>query len=202
MNIKNLYQRAFTLIELLVVISIISLITSIALAALQEAREKAIATKYVQGVLQLRNAFELYKASTGIYPNEGTPGYLNADELNSFLVPTYISSIPEIGDESGALDNFGEPLSFLYSTGFYSNFQPDLWSVYQGGSGDENDYNYILFYTCGGQKINSYIALFYSDRKLNFSKLGYVEDGVLTEDVPYGGPFGDYSIENWYCVSG
>lgn len=73
-------KTGFTLIELLVVISIISLLSSIALTGLSSARAKARDSKKVQTMIQLRTAAELYRTSspTGSYPTTIT-------ELKSFM---------------------------------------------------------------------------------------------------------------------
>lgn len=61
-------KRAFTLIELLVVIAIISLLSSIVIGSLNQARAKSRDSKRVQDLVQLRNALELYKSANGYYP--------------------------------------------------------------------------------------------------------------------------------------
>lgn len=62
---KTIKQKGFTLIELLVVISIISLLSSVVLAAVNSAREKAKINAFQEGVRQFILATELYKADHG-----------------------------------------------------------------------------------------------------------------------------------------
>lgn len=54
-------NKGFTLIELLVVVSIISLLSSIVLASIQDARYKAKLSALKQYAVQIRNAIELYR---------------------------------------------------------------------------------------------------------------------------------------------
>lgn len=67
MNIKS---KGFTLIELLVVISIISLLSSVVLASVNDARDKAKARAFRASVMQFVNALELYRSDKGYYPGE------------------------------------------------------------------------------------------------------------------------------------
>src|ERR1035437_2885741 len=61
-------SAGFTLIELLVVISIIGLLSSIVLVALNSARAKGRDAARVEGLVQVRNALELYLSTYGKYP--------------------------------------------------------------------------------------------------------------------------------------
>jgi prepilin-type N-terminal cleavage/methylation domain-containing protein len=67
MNFKR--SKGFTLIELLVVVAIISLLTSVVLASLQDAKDKANESKMIQTIKQAQNSLELFKTNTGRYPN-------------------------------------------------------------------------------------------------------------------------------------
>jgi len=65
------YKKGFTLIELLVVISIISLLSTVILASLNDARDKTKDKALFESAIQLRNALELYKEDHGgLYPGE------------------------------------------------------------------------------------------------------------------------------------
>ena len=61
-------QKGFTLIELLVVISIIGLLASVVLVALNGARSKARDAKRVMDLKQLQTALEMYYNQYGSYP--------------------------------------------------------------------------------------------------------------------------------------
>ncbi|HEU5114196.1 MAG TPA: type II secretion system protein [Candidatus Paceibacterota bacterium] len=63
-------RRGFTLIELLVVISIISLLSSVVLSALNSARAKARDAKRVSEIGQLKLALEYYYDKYGTYIND------------------------------------------------------------------------------------------------------------------------------------
>ena len=88
-------KKGFTLVELLVVISIISLLTSIVLASLNDARKKARDSARISSVLQVQKALAMYFSDKGGYPgvvqNSDPSG---TKYLTTVLVPGgYISSI-------------------------------------------------------------------------------------------------------------
>ena len=76
--------RGFTLIELLVVIAIIGLLSSVVLASLNTAREKAKVANSIAQVRELRTVVALYMNDTGVAPPDcglnctaSTDPYLN-----------------------------------------------------------------------------------------------------------------------------
>jgi len=71
MNILKLKKaKGFTLVELLVVISIISFLSSIVLASVQSARDKAKAVQIAEDLRQVKIASELYFADNQTYKFE------------------------------------------------------------------------------------------------------------------------------------
>jgi prepilin-type N-terminal cleavage/methylation domain-containing protein len=66
-------QKGFTLIELLVVISIIGLLSTLAVVALNNARLKARDAKRVSDIKQIQTALELYYNDATVYPASLTP---------------------------------------------------------------------------------------------------------------------------------
>jgi prepilin-type N-terminal cleavage/methylation domain-containing protein len=68
MKIFKPSSRGFTLIELLVVISIIGLLSSIILVALNVAKAKARDATRMENIHQIQLALEEYRTSNGVYP--------------------------------------------------------------------------------------------------------------------------------------
>lgn len=67
-------QQGFTLIELLVVIAIIGLLSTLAVVALNNARQKSRDAKRVSDIKQTQTALELYFNDAGGYPDALTIG--------------------------------------------------------------------------------------------------------------------------------
>ena len=90
--------RGFTLIELLVVISIIGVLSTVAMTSLNGARAKARDARRISDVEQIRNALEIYRETYGHYPYNtdddtiehwgGDSGYsLGKDSGDTFIQP-------------------------------------------------------------------------------------------------------------------
>lgn len=76
------FRAGFTLIELLVVISIISLLSSIVMASLSVARTRAQDSKRISGLIQVRNAIELYASENH------NPLYVSTNSTWACFIPS------------------------------------------------------------------------------------------------------------------
>jgi prepilin-type N-terminal cleavage/methylation domain-containing protein len=113
---KYFNQKGFTLIELLVVVAIISLLSSVILASIKDAKDKAEQTAYRVYMSEVIKAAELYRTDSDL--NFLYDNYFSIDEaidtttINRFIQKT---KIPSFFDP----DNWGI-LYFLGSEGTYS----------------------------------------------------------------------------------
>ncbi len=73
---KNMNKKGFTLIELLVVIAIIGLLSTLAVVALGNARQKARDARRLSDLKQLQTALELYYTDQTAYPATLSTGIL------------------------------------------------------------------------------------------------------------------------------
>jgi len=71
---KKATDRGFTLIELLVVIAIIGILSTLAVVALNSARQKSRDSKRVADIKQIQTALELYYSDKHGYPPAPTGG--------------------------------------------------------------------------------------------------------------------------------
>jgi prepilin-type N-terminal cleavage/methylation domain-containing protein len=93
--IKN--KKGFTLIELLVVIAIIGLLSTLAVVALNNARQKSRDAKRVADVKQMQTALELFYNDCGGYPTGAGALLTNtALALNcpGVTLGTYLATVP------------------------------------------------------------------------------------------------------------
>lgn len=105
-------NKGFTLIELLVVVIIIGILSSLGIAALQRAREKALIVTTEARIASLGRDLDRYYADNGRYPPDtGVYGLTGADlcqdstENNSFTLHKFLT-YDQYGD--GELKDAGE----------------------------------------------------------------------------------------------
>jgi prepilin-type N-terminal cleavage/methylation domain-containing protein len=126
MKYKN-KNCGFTLVELLIVISIISLLASIVLASLNNARVNARDTQRISDIRQMRIALELYRNVNGGYPALGgwkQSNDSNWSELQTELAP-YMPKLPidPVNNDWGGPGpwiNLKYNYSYFYNTTFKS----------------------------------------------------------------------------------
>lgn len=104
-------KRGFTLIELLVVIAIIGILSSVVLASLGTARQKARDATRISDMKNIQLALELYYDSLQSYPanSDGASDFDISDaaaatNVEGKLVPTYIPRLPSDPQGAAAAD--------------------------------------------------------------------------------------------------
>ena len=101
-------KKGFTLIELLVVIAIIGLLATLAVVALQNARQKSRDAKRVSDIKQLQTALDLFYSDNTTYPAEAAAvtlgqattdalcggGFVAAGDASCTADATYMDRVP------------------------------------------------------------------------------------------------------------
>ncbi len=90
----NSRTKGFTLIEILVVVAIISLLSSVVLAGVREAKQRAEVNAFVSQLKQVQTALELYRQDYGSYPNV----YQNNQKLGQFSKNILSQYLPELNE--------------------------------------------------------------------------------------------------------
>jgi general secretion pathway protein G len=88
-------QKGFTLIELLVVIAIIGLLSTLAVVALNNARQKSRDAKRISDIKQIQTALELYYNDANGYP--ATADVTEGGDI-TYSGTTYMNIIPSNPD--------------------------------------------------------------------------------------------------------
>ena len=205
---KTSKSKGFTLIELMVVISIIALLSSIVLASVGAAREKAMLTKTVGEMKSLQNAVELYKNQFGKYPGESERlnydddptcnyfcAFFSSGNMDTFFTSElvnrkFISKVPHAPNYPNNCNN-ADCSTKGYILG-YSIIDYDT-DILHKDNISSTDY-----FMCGSEKVKNYFIYFWANnKKLNLPVVGLMQGGsYITYNAALGGVVGTL-----YCIS-
>lgn len=119
------HRAGFTVVELLIVIVVIGILAAITIVAYSGIQSKAKDAQTDSALSQLKGGLELYNANNGFYPNA-----CGADDagcavslLGSYLVPTYISTLPTTSAMIGYVRGSGANTSYAINVDYIA--KPD-----------------------------------------------------------------------------
>ena len=144
-------DKGFTLVELLVVIAIISLLSSVVLASVNEARESAEKTARLQAAKEVQKALEAYHLDGNPYPD----GSGSLDNLQVLVDENYISSLPN-NDSPYAIYYRGPNNDFRYCSDETPEENEYLFSIYWGSTDEVDNFSmpYLKIQFLNGTVIN------------------------------------------------
>lgn len=168
-------KKGFTLIELLVVISIIGLLSSVVLASLNTAREKARDARRITDIRQVQNALEIYHSQFNAYPDFTNHAGLREDSCTNRLAQTgypiagwdsvldelvnanIFSSLPR--DPQHSPGNTSRPLKcYTYTTSTHSNILLQGCRNIETGVYEAHDqYEYVLHFSTERNPTKGYV---------------------------------------------
>lgn len=158
--------KGFTLIELLVVIAIIGLLSTLAVVALNSARQKSRDSKRVADVKQIQTALELYFADENGYPVEATAVTLGGASDKVLCAGDSADGFLPVANGAGGCDADSTPGATVYMGLVPAAPTPADSTCGTGGTLPSNNYLYTAAasstYTltfCLGGKVGDLAAL-------------------------------------------
>ncbi len=112
-NLKKTNRKGFTLVELVVVILVMGIVAAVAAPKMFNAAGDARSNSTKQSLTVIRNAIQLYRAQSGVYPGEaGSEADLKADLVPYLQGPFPINQIPEAANDGTiSVATAGTPLT-------------------------------------------------------------------------------------------
>lgn len=142
--VHNKSQKGFTLIELLVVVAIISLLTTVILAALGDSKEKAAWRAFDSEILEIQKAVQLYKVSNnGDWPP--IMSVTNVDAIGG--IASFLSGEDLLGSDSVTIPTTGQ---WRFGAGYLTNSTE--W--YSCGD-DHRDVYYVLYHAAPSSSVST-----------------------------------------------
>lgn len=200
MKILKSSSKGFTLIELMVVISIIALLSSIVLASIKSARDRADNSRVVSELKSLQVALELHKNQLGVYPNTSNGDMVDEDELDTtgWTRPSFNNFVKtNLVDKkflSKIIQSKGYPNNCINNNCMNGNtffYVPPV-VLYS----DNN-----FYYSCGNQKLSrsNYVIGYITKDKLNLPEFTIYAYGDLQTGF-YEDPV-EFKTVNTYCLT-
>lgn len=209
-KVKALKKAGFTLIELLVVISIIALLSSVVLASVNSARQKAQVSKVTSGIEEFVKALEIYRTNYGKYP--GCDSFSSENVLvsltgsaNSCFVSYGIPYVTANVDHFTSLITnelqskkiySGDFIQLLESTPNLAYIQLEYWS---GSYKISNNYAGSYTYQCGSNASldNYYLRIILVRSGADSTLLG--NTSYLSKEY-FRHPDGTLAESGYYCI--
>jgi uncharacterized protein (TIGR02145 family)/prepilin-type N-terminal cleavage/methylation domain-containing protein len=178
-------KSAFTLVETLVVITIIGILTSLPMVAIQNSREGARNAKRIADAKQMQIALELYYHDNGLYPSSLNPGESLASNSIVYMETIPLAPIPNDGtcSEEENTYTYLNPYRLNY---FYIDEEQSTYFNW------DYDRNYYSIHFCIGEESGGLLAgeVVASPRGLNNWACGDLlldyRDGQYYETVQIG----------------
>ncbi len=180
-------KLAFTLVETLVVITIVGVLTSLSMVAIQNSRENARNAKRIADVKQMQIALELYYQDNGSYPSSLNPGESLASNSIVYMETIPFAPTPNDGTCSEGENTYTylNPYRLNY---FYIEYEPEQWTYHNW----DYERNYYDIHFCLGEESGGLLAgeVVASPRGLNNWTCGDLlldyRDGQYYETVEIG----------------
>lgn len=196
---KNSLKKGFTLIELLVVISIVSVLSSTVLVALEGAKAKGRDAQRISQIKEVQKALALYYLNHGAYPDN-----VGAQAFDASIPQNWVGMMTPLNNENlikatfAQNDNTDSKFSFLIKKAIAAVGGPIYYKcsiqdpLYRTASDHQYSYGYVVSADKKSYKIRFYLE---GPALLSNSITGsFLNDAVTTGNTACD------ANEKYYCV--